>query len=171
MRQTPLCFHRRRGRGAAVGNWGRRLLKNTLLYFLLLLQGFDERRFQPVGVLGLQNLFLTGRHAVFTEDSAAFCLVVPPAAGEVGFALGAGEGLPGNVLRQCCTRLSWIERDGNPEAPIENGKSCWSGVNEIIRKGQRDAGEQLFRSWSKVGYCIWIIFEVHKNGTIATAYL
>lgn len=107
-----LGFHRRRGRGATVGDRWARLLKDTLLDFLLLLQGFDKRSFQPLGMLSFQNLFLIGRHAVFTEDCPAFCLVVPPAAGEVGFALGAGEGVSGNGLGQCYTCLSWRERDG-----------------------------------------------------------
>lgn len=95
-----LCFQRR-GRGATVGDGRGRLLENTLLYFLLLLQCFDKCTFQPIGMLSFQSLFLIGGHAVFTEDCLAFRLVLPPAAGEVSVALGADEGVFDNGLGQC----------------------------------------------------------------------
>ena len=88
-----------------MGDGRGRLLKDTLLYLLLLLQGLHERRFEPVGVLGFQRLLLIGRHTVLTEDGPALCLVLPPAAGEVGAALGAGEGFSGIELRRRDARL------------------------------------------------------------------
>lgn len=86
-------LQRRRGRRATVRDGRGGLLHDPLLDFLLLLQRFDERGFQPIGVLGFQGLLLIGGHAVFAKDSATFGLVLPPPTREVGVALGAHVGV------------------------------------------------------------------------------
>lgn len=112
LRHQLLCLQRWRGWRATVREWWGSLLKDALVYFLLLLQCFDKGSFQPIGVLSFQSLFLIGWHAVFTEDCAPFSLVLPPPAGEVSVALGADKGVFGSGLGQRYTRLSWMERDG-----------------------------------------------------------
>lgn len=111
-----LCLHWRgagwRGWWGTVGEWWGCLLNNTLLYFLLLLQCFDKRGFQPIRMLGFQSLLLIGWHAIFAEHRAAFRLVLPPAAGEVSIALGTDERVSDDWLGQRDTRLSWMGRDG-----------------------------------------------------------
>lgn len=55
-----LLRFQRRGRRAAVGDRGGRLLVNAPLDFLLLLQRLHEGALQPAGVLRFQSLFLIG---------------------------------------------------------------------------------------------------------------
>lgn len=110
LRHELLRFERR-GRGATVGDRRGRLLVNALLDFLLLLQRFDECTFQPIGVLGFQSLFLVGRHALFTEDGSAFCLVLPPAASKVSVALATHKRLFDDGLGGRDARLSCIEKE------------------------------------------------------------
>lgn len=58
---------------------------------LFLLQSFNKRILQPVGVLGLQGLLLIGRHALLAEDTAALLLL--PVWSKVSPALSTEERL------------------------------------------------------------------------------
>lgn len=82
-------FGDRGGRGG-----GGRLLEDTLLNLLLLLECLNKCCLQPIGVLGLQGLLLIGRHALVTEDGPS--LLLSPAGGKVCLTLGAGVWLFGN---------------------------------------------------------------------------
>lgn len=91
---------------------GGSLLEDLLLYLLFLLQGLDKRSLQPIGVLGLQGLLLIGGHAICTEDGPALGLVLPPTAGKIGDALGAGEGFFDGGLDWGLPCFSWGKQKG-----------------------------------------------------------